>query len=62
MSEKINQNALPVKGRISAKNCECCGHHEIGITLKDGAFLALKPGMIVEIVEVGDGNPELPGN
>lgn len=32
-------------GRIIARKCACCGHHEIGIEKENGEYVALKPGM-----------------
>ena len=40
-----------ISGTIATKNCECCGHHEIGIETDSGEFIALKSGMKVQIVE-----------
>jgi hypothetical protein len=48
MTENHLQNSTKT-GMVTARKCECCGHHEIGITTDDGEYLALKPGMIVEI-------------
>jgi hypothetical protein len=44
----------PIKGVVTARNCERCGHHEVGITTEEGQFVALRPGMVVEIVEARD--------
>ncbi len=41
----------PVKGIVTARECECCGHHEIGITTESGNYIQLKTGMVIEIVE-----------
>jgi hypothetical protein len=38
-------------GTIATKDCECCGHHEVGIETDSGEFIALKSGMKVQIVE-----------
>ena len=38
-----------IKGEITARNCDCCGHHEIGIVTKSGEYISLKPGMKVQI-------------
>lgn len=51
MPEKRSHETIPTKGVVTAKTCDCCGHHEIGIILENGRFLALKPGMMVEILE-----------
>jgi hypothetical protein len=39
----------PIVGIVTARKCEHCGHHEIGITTEEGRYIALKPGMLVEI-------------
>jgi hypothetical protein len=36
-------------GIVTAKTCECCGHHEIGITTKAGKFVKLELGVTVTI-------------
>ena len=41
----------PVKGIVTARECECCGHHEIGITTESGDYIQLKTGMVIEIIE-----------
>ena len=38
-----------ITGIVTARKCDCCGHHEIGITATDGRYIPLKPGMAVEI-------------
>ena len=48
MKEKI---LTGIKGTVKSRLCECCNHHEIGIETPDGKFIALKPGMKVEIIE-----------
>jgi len=54
----------PVKGIISARKCEPCGHHEMGVITEEGEFLPLVPGMLVEIAGVDTSkrqeNPEKP--
>jgi len=37
-------------GRVIARKCRCCGHHEIGIETDTGGFLCLKPGMEIKII------------
>ena len=44
-SESMEGNEKPVRGIVTARICEHCGHHEIGITTDAGEFMALKPGM-----------------
>lgn len=39
------------KGIITARTCPRCGHHEVGITTKDGVFHPLKPGMLAAVIE-----------
>ena len=38
-----------IKGVVTARKCDCCGHHEIGITTQTGEYISLKPGMNVQI-------------
>ena len=40
-----------IKGVVTTRKCEHCGHHEIGITTEEGRYLPLKPGMAVELME-----------
>jgi len=37
-------------GVVTARNCDCCGHHEIGIATETGEYIALKPGMRVIVI------------
>ena len=39
------------RGIVTARKCDCCGHHEIGLTTADGRYIPLKPGMTVLILE-----------
>ena len=41
----------PIDGIVTARQCECCGHHEIGITTEEGTYVPLKPGMQVRILQ-----------
>ncbi len=51
-SSKANSKEdKPVKGIVTARECDCCGHHEIGITTESGYYIQLKPGMVIEILE-----------
>ena len=48
-----------VKGVVKAKNCKCCGHHEIGIETDEGEFITFKPGTRIYCVLIdkeGDKN------
>jgi hypothetical protein len=40
-----------VEGVVTARTCECCGHHEIGMMTQDGKYIRLKPGMKIAITE-----------
>jgi hypothetical protein len=40
---------LPVHGQISARKCQYCGHHEVGVETDNGKYITLKPGMDVKI-------------
>ena len=39
-----------IKGIITARICDCCGHHEIGIMTDKGEYLFLKSGIKVEVI------------
>jgi hypothetical protein len=39
-----------VRGVVTSRKCESCGHHEIGIITENGDYLSLKPGMRVEVI------------
>ena len=45
---------LKMKGIITARTCPRCGHHEIGITTRDGEYYPLKAGTLVHVMEAGD--------
>ena len=34
-----------IEGVVTARKCDCCGHHEIGITTQTGEYVPLRPGM-----------------
>jgi hypothetical protein len=38
-----------IKGVVTACKCDCCGHHEIGITTQTGEYISLKPGMKIQV-------------
>ncbi|UCF86255.1 MAG: hypothetical protein JSV50_11690 [Desulfobacteraceae bacterium] len=38
-----------IKGIVTARKCEHCGHHELGITTESDEYVSLKPGMKIEI-------------
>ena len=41
----------PVEGIVTPGKCDACGHHEIGITGRNGTYLPLRPGMKIRITE-----------
>lgn len=43
----------PTIGRIIARNCPTCGHHEIGYVDRENTFHPLKPGDMVQVLERG---------
>lgn len=45
-------NKEPVSGVVTARKCDCCGHHEVGVTTQAGKYIPLKVGMVVNIVGV----------
>ena len=40
-----------VEGIVTARKCDACGHHEIGITAQNGTDIPLKPGMKIRVTE-----------
>jgi hypothetical protein len=40
-----------LEGVVTARKCDCCGHHEIGIVTDEGEYFALKQGMRVVVVD-----------
>lgn len=48
--ESFTQKEPPVKGVVTARKCESCGHHEIGIIKEKGDYLPLKLGMKIEVI------------
>jgi hypothetical protein len=49
MSDGDDQE-ISVEGIVIARECECCGHHEIGMMTRNGEYIRLKPGMKITIV------------
>lgn len=41
----------PIKGTVIARQCDYCGHHEIGITTDADEYVTLKPGMKIVVHE-----------
>jgi hypothetical protein len=42
--------ASDMDGVVTARLCDCCGHHEIGVVDANGAYIPLRPGMRVRIL------------
>ena len=40
-----------VEGIVTARKCDACGHHEIGITAQNGTDIPLKPMMKILVTE-----------
>ena len=36
---------MNVLGKIVARKCDSCGHHEIGLETENGEYIVLKPDM-----------------
>ena len=45
-----NSPKKAVTGIVTARKCEHCDHHEIGVTTQTGKYVPLKQGMKVEII------------
>jgi hypothetical protein len=48
MSNPRSDNEI-IEGVVTARPCDCCGHHEIGIVTASGSYIPLRPGMRVKI-------------
>ena len=48
---KMDSDKVSMQGIVTARQCGHCGHHEIGVTTDTHEYIALKPGMKVEIHE-----------
>ena len=47
-SREINNSQnKAITGIVTARKCECCDHHEIGVITHTGEYFPLKPGMKV---------------
>ncbi|RLF55612.1 MAG: hypothetical protein DRN37_09010, partial [Thermoplasmata archaeon] len=42
---------IPLTGIVTSRKCPSCGHHEVGVTTKDGSFHPLSPGTRIQILE-----------
>ena len=49
-SEVKDNHKKSIQGIVTARKCDCCGHHEMGITSQTGTYIAFKPGMLVKII------------
>ena len=43
-----------IEGVVTARPCDCCGHHEIGIVTGSGEYIPLRPGLQVRIIDQPD--------
>ena len=50
MTEEDNRKES-MEGIVTARTCDCCGHHEIGMMTQYGKYVRLRPGMKITIVE-----------
>ncbi len=53
--EVKEQKAGPSAGTVTARKCECCGHHEIGVVDESGEYRSLRPGIKITINKMNDG-------
>jgi len=53
--EVKEQKAESSAGTVTARKCECCGHHEIGIVDESGDYRSLRPGTKITINKMNDG-------
>lgn len=42
------EKKIAIHGTVVARKCGTCGHREIGIEDKNGAYVPLKPGMWIK--------------
>ena len=54
-SEVKDKHEQSIQGIVTARKCDCCGHHEMGIISPTGTYIAFKPGMTVKIIKQNDG-------
>lgn len=50
--KSVPATLVVVAGVVEAKECKCCGHHEIGLRINEedgGRFIQFKPGDMVEL-------------
>ncbi|MEJ2657704.1 MAG: hypothetical protein P8012_11000 [Desulfobacterales bacterium] len=50
MDEKEGQKES-TEGIVTARTCDCCGHHELGIMTQEGVYVRLKPGMKIMVID-----------
>jgi hypothetical protein len=46
-----NSRETPLTGVVTSRKCPTCGHHEVGITTKNGTFYPLRPGSLIQVLE-----------
>ena len=51
MKVSKSPRSSPIKGAVKTRECPHCGHHEIGIMMEAGDFMALKPGMKIAVLQ-----------
>ncbi|BBO71919.1 hypothetical protein DSCA_58490 [Desulfosarcina alkanivorans] len=56
----IPSNGDIVEGVVTARPCDCCGHHEVGIVTAAGDYLPLRPGMQVRILRQAEAEDDEP--
>jgi hypothetical protein len=50
MLKKLTASAAEhASGRVTARRCPCCGHHEIGLETENGNYFPLKPGTRIRL-------------
>lgn len=55
METSKNERIYTMKGIITSRTCPRCGHHEVGLTTRDGIFHPLKTGTLVQTIETSEG-------
>ncbi len=46
-----NKKDRPLVGIVTSRKCAACGHHEVGLTTKNGAFYPLRLGSLIQVLE-----------
>ncbi len=50
MKNTPGSRTYAIEGVVTARPCDCCGHHEIGIVTAAGDYIPLRPGMRVRLL------------